>query len=50
MREGLLVIVLAVFFCLGYPAMKRLDRFLNEHLRDAEDQTEKTEPRSGKKH
>ena len=33
MRDILLALALLGFICLGFPAMKRVDRFLNENLK-----------------
>ena len=33
MRDILLVLALLGFICLGFPVMKRVDRFLNENLK-----------------
>lgn len=45
MRDILLALALLVFICLGFPAMKRVDRFLNENLKP-----EKERPQSVGKH
>ena len=45
MRDILLALALLIFICLGFPAMKRVDRFLNENLKP-----EKERPQSVGKH
>lgn len=36
MQDILLIAALIVFVCLGFPVMKRLDRFLNESFKGEE--------------
>ena len=45
MRDILLALALLGFICLGFPAMKRVDRFLNENLKPERDR-----PRTNGKH
>ena len=45
MRDILLALALLIFICLGFPAMKRVDRFLNENLKPEWDR-----PRAEGKH
>ncbi len=45
MRDILLALALLGFICLGFPVMKRVDRFLNENLKP-----EKDRPMTERKH
>jgi len=45
MRDILMALALLIFICLGFPAMKRVDRFLNENLKP-----ERERPQSEGKH
>ena len=45
MRDILLALALLGFVCLGFPVMKRVDRFLNENLKP-----ERERPQSEGKH
>lgn len=48
MRDLLLVIALLGFICLGFPVMKRLDRFLNENFKGEKDRHQTDKQRTGK--
>ena len=49
MRDILLALALLVFICLGFPAMKRVDRFLNENLKPEKDRPQADGKRTGKR-
>ena len=49
MRDILLVLALLGFVCLGFPVMKRVDRFLNENLKPERDRPQPKEKPTGKK-
>ena len=48
MRDILLVLALLIFICLGFPVMKRVDRFLNENLKPERERPQPKEKSTGK--
>ena len=48
MRDIPLALVLLIFICLGFPAMKRVDRFLNENLKPEMERPQPKEKPTGK--
>ena len=48
MRDILLALALLGFICLGFPVMKRVDRFLNENLKPEKDRPQPKEKPTGK--
>ena len=49
MRDILLALALLIFICLGFPAMKRVDRFLNENLKPEKERPQSAGKYTGKK-
>ena len=49
MRDILLALALLGFICLGFPAMKRVDRFLNENLKPEWDRPQAEGKHTGKR-
>ena len=49
MRDILLVLALLGFICLGFPVMKRVDRFLNENLKPEIERPQSDGKSTGKK-
>ena len=49
MRDILLALALLIFICLGFPAMKRVDRFLNENLKPEWDRPQAEGKHTGKR-
>ena len=49
MRDILLALALLIFICLGFPAMKRVDRFLNENLKPEKDRPQSEGKHTGKR-
>ena len=48
MRDILLVLALLIFICLGFPVMKRVDRFLNENLKPERERPQPKGKHTGK--
>ena len=48
MRDILLALALLGFICLGFPAMKRVDRFLNENLKPERERPQSVGKHTGK--
>lgn len=48
MRDILLALALLGFICMGFPAMKRVDRFLNENLKPERDRPQPKGKHTGK--